>query len=163
MAKKAFCQHKSTKMISGVANYFSAPCTLLDTHPPPFQPPPQTLLATKDTRISRLKICSYHFYWCLCEEVLEWFAHLRRATTTITTTSNMANITEPRFYFHHRQQQQLQITHSSHKQRMKFWNFTFIQLFGAFHSPFLRLAVFYRSQFSTIKKLSNYHCLIVSE
>lgn len=35
MAKKAFCQHKSTKMISGVANYFSAPCTLLDTHPPP--------------------------------------------------------------------------------------------------------------------------------
>jgi len=77
MAKKAFCQHKSTEMISGVANYFAAPCTLLDIPRPlrPFWPQSSPLFRPPD-------FCSYSFYWCLCEELFKWFAHLQRTTPT---------------------------------------------------------------------------------
>lgn len=103
MAKRAFCKH--TKMISGVANYFSETCTLLGTPSPHHQlhshsalrhPPPQT----RPLR-GPLYFCSYSLYRCLCGEMFKWFAHLQ--PTPPSATTNMANITKPRFYFHHQQ------------------------------------------------------------
>jgi len=149
MAKKAFCQHKSTEMISGVANYFAAPCTLLDVPRPrrPFWPQDNPLF--RPPWLLQLQFLLV-FVWRVVQMVCASSAH----NTNTMETTNMANKTEPRFTFIIINSKSTAATNEI----LKFYFHPFIWRFSLSISTLFSTACL---QFSTIKKLNNTICLIV--